>query len=152
MRNGAYFIDRDPKYFGIILNYLRCRQLILEPESNVSLESIKVEASFFGLTSLEEEIVERIAESEQKSRTSEGDEFMLNVGGEIFVTTKETLCKFQSRLSNLVEGKCRQQFDKNGVLFLDEDPKDFAHILREPFATLIRHKPRTFRLQFPRSP
>ena len=129
MIDGAYFIDRDPRYFGIILNYLRCRQLILEPDSNVSLDSIKVEASFFGLTSLEEEIVEKITESEQ-SRTADGDEFLLNVGGEIFVTTKETLCKFQSRLSNLVEGKCRQQFDKNGVLFLDEDPKDFAHILR----------------------
>ena len=34
------------------------------------------------------------------------------------------------RLSNIVEGKCRQLFDKNGILFLDEDPKDFAYILR----------------------
>ena len=47
------------------------------------------------------------------------------------MTTKETLCKYSnSRLSNIVEGKCRQLFDKNGILFLDEDPKDFAYILR----------------------
>jgi len=129
MRDGAYFIDRDPKYFGIILNYLRCRQLILEPDCHVSLESIKLEASYFGLRSLEEEIVDKISECE-KLEQSGGAEFMLNVGGEIFVTTKETLCKYNSRLSQLVEGRCPQQFDKNGVLFLDEDPKDFAHILR----------------------
>ena len=131
MRDGAYFIDRDPKYFGIILNYLRCRQLILEPDCHVSLESIKLEASYFGLRSLEEEIVDKISESEKLEKSgNSGAEFMLNVGGEIFVTTKETLCKYNSRLSQLVEGRCPQQFDKNGVLFLDEDPKDFAHILR----------------------
>merc|ERR1711950_40595 len=75
---------------------------------------------------------DRIRESEElATERTVNDEFLLNVGGEIFVTTKETLCRYKdSRLANLVEGKCRQQFDKNGILFLDEDPKDFAYILR----------------------
>ena len=130
MRDGAYFIDRDPKYFRVVLNYLRCGQLVID--SDIPPEAIKCEASYFGLVNLEEELKERIRLEEDKSEDlSVRDEFLLNVGGEIFVTTKETLCRYKnSRLSNLVEGKCRQQFDKNGILFLDEDPKDFAYILR----------------------
>jgi len=130
--DGAYFIDRDPTYFRIVLNYLRSGQLHVD--SNIPLEAIKSEASYFGLVSLEKEIIEKIQENEENERLEDrtvNDEFLLNVGGEIFVTTKETLCKYKnSRLSNLVEGKCPQQFDKNGILFLDEDPKDFAYILR----------------------
>ena len=34
------------------------------------------------------------------------------------------------RLANIVEGKVKQQFDKDGILFIDEDPKDFVYILR----------------------
>lgn len=130
MRDGAYFIDRDPNYFRIVLNYLRSGQLIID--SSISLEAIKLEASYFGLVGLEEEVNDRLRDSEEslEDRTV-NDEFLLNVGGEIFVTTRETLCRYKnSRLSNLVEGKCKQQFDKNGILFLDEDPKDFAYILR----------------------
>jgi len=131
MRDGAYFLDRDPVHFRIVLNYLRSGQLILD--KNAHLEAIKTEASFFGLTGLEECISEKIKEASEKDKEEDTDcdEFLLNVGGEIFVTTKETLCKYSnSRLSNIVEGKCRQLFDKNGILFLDEDPKDFAYILR----------------------
>jgi len=130
LRDGAYFIDRDPKYFRIILNYLRSGQLILE--SSVPIEAIKTEASYFGLVGLEEIVNQKLAETERSQKdSSDNDEFLLNVGGEVFVTTKETLCKYKgSRLSNLVEGKCKQQFDRNGILFLDEDPKDFAYILR----------------------
>ena len=51
MRDGAYFIDRDPNYFRIVLNYLRSGQLIID--SSISLEAIKLEASYFGLVGLE---------------------------------------------------------------------------------------------------
>jgi len=131
LRDGAYFIDRDPSYFRIILNYLRSGQLIVDSNS-LPLEAVKIEASYFGLVGLEEEVNQKISESEKsENEQSNNDEFLLNVGGEVFVTTKETLCKYQnSRLSNLVEGRCKQQFDRNGILFLDEDPKDFAYILR----------------------
>ena len=112
---------------------MRCGQLIAE-SSSLPLEAVKIEASYFGLVGLEEHVNLRISEVESdKSQIEQtnNDEFLLNVGGEVFVTTKETLCKYQnSRLSNLVEGRCKQQFDRNGILFLDEDPKDFAYILR----------------------
>lgn len=136
MRDGAYFLDRCPVSFRLVLNYLRSGQLTLDRQAN--LEALKIEASYFGLASLEESIVERLKEEEGRcqeekirEQTRTGDEFLINVGGEVFVTTKETLCKYSgSRLANMVEGKCRQQFDKDGILFLDEDAKDFAYILR----------------------
>jgi len=132
LRDGAYFIDRDPEYFRVVLNYLRSGQVALE--SKQALDAVKIEAAFFGLAGLEDFISEKIKEKDEevkKKQEKVRDEFLLNVGGEIFVTSEETLCKYKdSRLSNIVEGKCPQMFDKNGILFLDEDPKDFAYILR----------------------
>ena len=46
-RDGNYLIDRSPKYFTPILNYLRTGQLILE--CDVSAEGVLEEAKYFGL-------------------------------------------------------------------------------------------------------
>ncbi|KAH7700510.1 BTB/POZ domain-containing protein KCTD5-like protein [Aphelenchoides avenae] len=48
--SGAFFIDRDPRYFRIILNYLRSDGVHLG--ENVSLDELLVEADFFCLTGL----------------------------------------------------------------------------------------------------
>lgn len=49
-KNGAYLIDRSPKYFEPLLNYLRIGQLIYD--ANVNPEGILEEARFFGIESL----------------------------------------------------------------------------------------------------
>lgn len=49
-KNGAYLIDRSPKYFEPLLNYLRIGQLIYD--SNVNPEGILEEARFFGIDTL----------------------------------------------------------------------------------------------------
>lgn len=48
--NGAYLLDRSPKYFEPLLNYLRYGQLVYD--SNVSIDGILEEAKFFGIHSL----------------------------------------------------------------------------------------------------
>ena len=58
IHDGAYFLDRDPKRFELILNYLRDDELI-ELSKN-DLLSLKIEARYFQLTALESEITERL--------------------------------------------------------------------------------------------
>ena len=48
--NGAFMIDRSPKYFEPILNYLRTGELNIDP--NVNKESVIAEAKYFGLQNL----------------------------------------------------------------------------------------------------
>ena len=43
--NGAYFIDRSPKYFEIILNFLRGG--VMENGANVDLKFLRNEAEYF---------------------------------------------------------------------------------------------------------
>ena len=138
MRDGAFFLDRDPLYFRPVLNYLRTGQLSLDPATDPT--AVAVEARFFGLAELESLVAAHVAAKNarddmvSKKKSGGGgvsDEFHLNVGGQIFVTSRETLCKYSnSKLATIVDGRSKQSFDDQGNLFLDEDPWDFAYILR----------------------
>ena len=117
LKDGAYFLDSDPILFGAVLNYLRSGHL----ERDCNVAALLKEASYFGLLGLEAALEEH----------AKGDEFLLNVGGEIFATRKDTLClKKDSKLARLVRGEEKQEFDKEGNLFLDFDPKDFVYVLK----------------------
>ena len=49
-KEGAYLIDRNPKYFEPILNFLRSRELFIDP--GISLKGVLSEAKYFGIQSL----------------------------------------------------------------------------------------------------
>lgn len=55
---GAYVIDRDPVYFQVILNYLRNNTLYFGRD--VTEEGLLIEAEYFNLPKLMEELKKRI--------------------------------------------------------------------------------------------
>ena len=67
--SGAIFVDRDPKLFSIILNYMRSRQLFDVNECN--LEMLLHESQFYGITPLVRRL--QICELHEKMPTCGGD-------------------------------------------------------------------------------
>lgn len=66
---GAYLIDRDPRYFPPILNYLRHSKVIID--SNLSEEGVLEEAEFYNLPSLVTSINERMNAKSKKKVSSQ---------------------------------------------------------------------------------
>lgn len=60
--NGAYLIDRSPRYFEPILNYLRHGELVID--KNVNPQGVLEEAKFFGIASLMETLENKIQSDE----------------------------------------------------------------------------------------
>lgn len=63
---GAIFIDRDPKVFGVILNYLRTKDIDL---SVVDIRILRHEAEYYGIAPL----VKRLVLCEDLNQSSCGD-------------------------------------------------------------------------------
>ena len=64
--NGALFIDRDPKIFSVILNYLRTKDIDLK---SVNIRTLRHEAEYYGITPL----VKRLMLCEDLTQSSCGD-------------------------------------------------------------------------------
>ena len=61
------FVDRDPKHFQVILNYLRTGGVLTDGMDSLSLKEVAIEAEFYGLSRLKEECIKR-----QRQQTSTG--------------------------------------------------------------------------------
>jgi len=65
--DGAFKMDADPDIFGILLNWLRRKELMMT--DGIRLECVAVEAEFFGLIDLKdavEELRKKIKEDEEE--------------------------------------------------------------------------------------
>jgi len=63
--NGAFMIDRDPRYFSPILNYLRHGKVIID--NDLSTEGVLEEAEFYNIPSLVTVLKERINVYDKKN-------------------------------------------------------------------------------------
>ncbi|XP_074415783.1 LOW QUALITY PROTEIN: BTB/POZ domain-containing protein KCTD5 [Scleropages formosus] len=145
---GAYVIDRDPTYFGPILNYLRHGKLVYNKE--LAEEGVLEEAEFYNITPLIKLIKERILERDCKatqvppkhvyrvlqcqeeeltqmvSTMSDGWKFeqMVNIGSSYSYGTEdqaEFLCVVSKELHTPGSGTCTEQSHKTKAAGVQEE-------------------------------
>ncbi|OWK15138.1 hypothetical protein Celaphus_00001649 [Cervus elaphus hippelaphus] len=108
---GAYLIDRDPTYFGPILNYLRHGKLIITKE--LAEEGVLEEAEFYNIASLVRLVKERIRDNENRTSQLISIGSSYNYGNE---DQAEFLCVVSRELNNSTNGIVIEPSEKAKIL------------------------------------
>ena len=94
MEEDAYLIDRSPKYFEPLLDYLRTGRVILD--ANINPEGVLEEAKYFGIQSLVPILEELICNGEKQK-----DEDLPLTRREIVKILASTECHRELRFQGL---------------------------------------------------
>lgn len=70
-RDGAYFLDRDPHTFSIVLNYLRSG--VLFADKPIELQAVLCEARYFSLLGLEELVMQKLGRARKIGTIGAGE-------------------------------------------------------------------------------
>ncbi|CAL2033870.1 unnamed protein product [Caenorhabditis brenneri] len=121
-KNGAIFVDRDPKHFRSILNFMRDGSVDIS-DLKADIQEIQTEAQYYLLDDLVELCAARL------DIMTSGNIVELNIGGTAFQTTKSTLTTFDGFFKTMLETGVPLEKDETGAIFIDRSPKHFELIL-----------------------
>ena len=127
--NGHYFIDRDGAMFHHILNYLRSASLVL-PVSFQLLESLALEADFFQIEPLIQEINELRRKESEVPNTTVG---RLVEVIEVRTGSTATMPTNNSRVKTIISGRC-DIISSLPVIFVG--PEKLHHISEQDFTEI----------------
>ena len=116
---GAYFIDGCPKYFGIILNFLR--RGVLEKGANVDLKFLRNEAEYFCIEGLVKVIDEEIEKTEKEEASKSLNQFS-NLENELRVIQGEIRTQGQR-----TRGQNSELYEKVLKRIVQKMSNDFTH-------------------------
>ena len=92
--NGAILIDRSPKYFDAILNYLRMGEIM--PDHDINVDALIQEAKFYGIMGLVEKYEHNLALIIDFLEVSDKD-----ITCKLSKTLEEEMSKFFAQLGNV---------------------------------------------------
>ena len=111
---GAYMVDGTPEYFKPILNYLRRRELVIDP--NISKDGVLAEARFFGIQGLVDQM-EKVAEDASRIALEEKETKLQKLAGEksqhdLLLLKESLICL--DLLKNQIKDVCgTRDFERN---------------------------------------
>ncbi|CAL2033878.1 unnamed protein product [Caenorhabditis brenneri] len=121
--HGEIFVDRDPKHFRYILNYMR-DGFVNIPDSKADIEEIQIEAQFYLLDGLVELCKAKIPEElPVKLPIIESDAHLLNLIASSEITEKRVLVIYKN-----IAGKTSGPEPKFDIQFFMEKHKEHFDI------------------------
>ena len=118
--DGVYFIDADPKYFSIILNWLRYREVLVN--SDIKLGNLAKVAHFFGL----QELADRLKKVEHEEELKKADDELKKDG----IRHADVML-----LSD--EGEAAEHVGDHMGLFLKEGDGKYRHVGGKEYLSII---------------
>uniref|UniRef100_A0A1I7TCK9 BTB domain-containing protein n=1 Tax=Caenorhabditis tropicalis TaxID=1561998 RepID=A0A1I7TCK9_9PELO len=125
--DGAICIDRPPKHFELILNYMRDGDILL-PHSEVEIREIMREAEQYWMKDLYE-LCKKQLDNKTTTNNSINEIVKLDIGGTVFKTTKATLTRFDGMFKTMLENDILVKTQDSDVIFIDRSAKHFDLIL-----------------------